>query len=938
MSQLKKLVHEIHRRSLWQVLGIYVVAGWLVLQAVDTLAGALNLPDWAPPFALFLLIIGLPIVLGTAFVQEGVGLRESTAPAEGEAAVDGEPRPGGRHHGLLTWRNALLAGVGAFALLGVATAGWLLFYGGAGSGVMKSSTVEWVESIAVLPFADMSPEGDQEYFSDGMTEEILDALAKVPGLRVAARTSSFQFKGQNPDVRDVGEKLGVEAVLEGSVRRSEQRLRITAQLVSAEDGFHLWSETYDRQLADIFAVQEEIARAIVEALRVQLPGGGSEPLVKEKTADLEAYNLYLRGRYVWNQRTKEGMEQAAEYFQQAVERDSTYAKAYSGLADAYTLLESYGYMPTAEALPRARAAAEAALRLDETLAEAHTSLAQTLMTDGDWEAAEREFLRAVELNPSYATAHHWYSILLASLGQTEEALREIRLAHELDPLSPIISYALATHLAIAGDDDAAIAQLEKTIELAPDFENSYGGLSAALFQMGQTNEALQVIQRGVERNPRSIRLNQTLAQRLYDAHDYEGAIAQYEKTIELAPDNADSHDRYSDLLMTLGRPDQAVREARRALELNPGSPSINRNLAWHLYNARDYEGAIAQFEATVELAPGDATTHANLSFVLSRLLHLDEAVRAARRAQELNPRSPWVNSNLAGRLFDAHEYDAALEQMERAIELAPDDASTRSSYAYLLARLGRHAEAVQEQRRALELDPRSPSHNRTLGNAMFFAYDYEGAIAQYEEALELASDDWGTYGIYSRVLSALGRTDEALRVIRSAYVRDTLSALLSGALAWRLRSARDYDAAIAQFEKTLTLKPNDGDANYGLALTYAEKGAYEEALRASQKAVELLDPADENALLGPAYVYARSGQRAKALELAEQMEERHVDPGWIGTVYAALGETDRAFERLDRASEEKAWSLVDLKQDPRFDPLRSDPRFAALLEKTGLEE
>ncbi len=221
---------------------------------------------------------------------------------------------------------------------------------------------------------------------------------------------------------------------------------------------------------------------------------------------------------------------------------------------------------------------------------------------------------------------------------------------------------------------------------------------------------------------------------------------------------------------------------------------------------------------------------------------------------------------------------------------------------------------------------------------MFFAYDYEGAIAQYEQAVELDPDDWGTYGSYSNYLSKLGRTNEALRVIRSAYVRDTLSALLSGALSWRLREARDYDGAIAQFEKTLALKPNDGDAYYGLALTYAEKGVYEEALRASQKAVELLDPGDDDALLGPAYVYARSGQRAKALELAEQMEERHVDPGWIGTIYAALGETDRAFEWLDRASEEKAWSQVDLKLDPRFDPLRSDPRFAALLKKTGLEE
>jgi adenylate cyclase len=269
-----------------------------------------------------------------------------------------------------------------------------------------------------------------------------------------------------------------------------------------------------------------------------------------------------------------------------------------------------------------------------------------------------------------------------------------------------------------------------------------------------------------------------------------------------------------------------------------------------------------------------------------------------------------------------------------------DRVTTRPvSQLFLAISASRYLEkTLRQSRRALELNPGSRWMTLNLAWHLFDARDYDAALEQFARAIELAPDDWSTYGSYSHVLSVLGRTDEALRTLRSAYARDTLSARLSAELAWRLRSARDYDGAIAQFENTLALKPNDGDAYYGLALTYAEKGVYEEALRASQKAVELLDPADDDALLGPAYVYARSGQRAKALELAEQMEERHVDPGWIGTVYAALGETDRAFEWLDRASEVKAWSLPHLKHDPRFDPLRSDPRFAALLKKTGLEE
>ncbi len=348
-----------------------------------------------------------------------------------------------------------------------------------------------VESIAVLPFADLSAERDQEYFSDGMTEELIDALAKIEGLRVAARTSSFQFKGQATDVRDVGRKLGVQTVLEGSVRKAGEQLRINAQLIDSHDGFHIWSEKYNRRLADVFAVQEEIARSIVDALAIRLPGGTTGTLVKKPTDDLEAHNLYLKGRHLWNHRDQASLEKSVEYFQQAIEHDPNFAHAYSGLADAYLLLGSYGMIERDEAYTKAKAAAENACELDDTLAEAHTSMGQVLRRERDWEGEEREYRRAIELNPNYATAHQWYATLLAALGRMDEAVREVRRAEELDPLSHAILVTVAVVLDLARDVDGALRQIKKALALEPDFTSAVAYSGWVYAQSGMFDEAFE---------------------------------------------------------------------------------------------------------------------------------------------------------------------------------------------------------------------------------------------------------------------------------------------------------------------------------------------------------------------------------------------------------------------------------------------------------------
>ena len=348
-------------------------------------------------------------------------------------------------------------------------------------------------SIAVLPFTDLSPERDHEYFSDGLAEEIINALAQVEELRVAARTSSFAFRDRSLDVREVGEALGVGTVLEGSVRRSGDRLRVTARLVDVEDGYGLWEESYEREMDDVFRVQDEIARSVVAALRGELTERDTTRLARPTTSDPEAYNLYLQGRYHWYRRTGEGFRQAIGFFERAVSRDPTYALAYVGLGDVYSLLGAYDYgvLPPSEAFPRAKDALGRALQLDPESAEARAALGNVLMNyDWDWRGAEREFRRAIELNPGYAPAHHWYALDLLVMGRREEALREVRRARELEPLSLVMSTGMARVLYFTRDHAAAEAEYRRALAMDSSFVTARLGLGLTLLQRGSPDAAL----------------------------------------------------------------------------------------------------------------------------------------------------------------------------------------------------------------------------------------------------------------------------------------------------------------------------------------------------------------------------------------------------------------------------------------------------------------
>ena len=347
-------------------------------------------------------------------------------------------------------------------------------------------------SIAVLPFTNMSTEPDQEYFCDGMAEEIINALTRLENLRVIARTSAFAFKGKQEDVREIGRKLDVENLLEGSVRKAGNRLRITAQLVRAADGSHLWSDRYDREMEDVFAIQDEISEAIVSKLKIRLAPSEETDPGKRHTDNIEVYNLYLKGRFHWSKRTPKEIEQAIEYFKQAIQKAPGYALAYSGLADCYSVLQNLNKLPAEVAYGQAEAMASKAIELDGSLSEAHASMGLIRMFwKWDMRGAIGEFERAIELNPSYASAHHWYAFTLGAMGRMSEAIERIRIAQELDPISPAVHAAAGLIYLVASEYDLAEEQCRLVLEMDQSYMMIAKVMAAVYEHRGMYDEAIE---------------------------------------------------------------------------------------------------------------------------------------------------------------------------------------------------------------------------------------------------------------------------------------------------------------------------------------------------------------------------------------------------------------------------------------------------------------
>ncbi len=400
-----------------------------------------------------------------------------------------------------TSRRRLLI-IGSAAALAVALTAALLFGIIGRGGVTGGDTPAKMASLAVLPFENIGGDTANAYFADGMTDELTNALAKIPAIRVAARSSAFSFKGKQVDVREVGRALDVNAVLGGTVRRAGDRLRVSAQLTGADDGIVRWSESYEREMRDVFTVQDDITRSIVSALRVKLsPDSRRAARPRQGNTDLQAYDLYLRGRYAWNKRTPAGLQESIKYFNEAIRRDPAYAVAYSGMADAYISLFDYEALPPEEANPRARQAAMRALELDSTLAEAHTSLAHVLLHEWKWDEAEARFKRALELDPDQAATYHWYALALTSVGKVDQAVAAMKRAKQLDPLSPRMNADMGMAYYGARQYDLAIQQEQNIIRLEPGFATAWWIMGMAHEQKGSLSEATAAYQEALKLRP-----------------------------------------------------------------------------------------------------------------------------------------------------------------------------------------------------------------------------------------------------------------------------------------------------------------------------------------------------------------------------------------------------------------------------------------------------
>ncbi len=352
------------------------------------------------------------------------------------------------------------------------------------------------KSIAVLPFVNMSADKDNEYFSDGITEELLNALTKIDGLNVTSRTSAFAFKNQSLDIREIGDKLGVSTILEGSVRKAGNKVRITAQLINTNDGYHVWSETYDRSLEDIFEIQDEISKKIAIKLREKLTRHQiQEPIVKSYTKNLDAYNEHLRGLHHWNKWSPSEIKDSIKHFEASMELDPEFPLPYASLSGCYAFLGATGYLRPEIAYPKAKKYAEQAITLDDNIAQSHNSIAMVkLFFEWDWEGAEKSFQRSLELNPSSADTYHAYHIFLAAMNRQDEMLRAIEKAHLLDPLSPYIGAALANVYLSLGRLDEAEEQFKKTLEQDPTFRGALNGLGWLEINRGNYEKALEIFQ------------------------------------------------------------------------------------------------------------------------------------------------------------------------------------------------------------------------------------------------------------------------------------------------------------------------------------------------------------------------------------------------------------------------------------------------------------
>ena len=488
---------ELKRRNVYKVAVAYAVVAWLVIQAASILLPTFDAPAWPMKVIVLLLVLGFPVALifSWAFEITPEGIVRET---EVEASKSIRHHTGRKIIALTIVLALIAASLFVFQVLRARPTSAPRETAGAPR-QSEAATVP-NKSIAVLPFDNLSRDPDNAYFCEGVQDEILTRLAKVADLKVISRTSTQHFKSTPDNLPEIAKKLGVMHIVEGSVQKAGNQVRVNVQLINAMNDAHLWADTFDRQLVDIFAVESEIAKTIAESLQAKLSGSEKTSIAQTPTANPEAYELYLKGRFFWNKRSGSDLRKAIDYFNQTIAKDPNYALAYVGLADSYMLLPNYGGMASSEALPPARAAVARALQLDDSLAEAHASLGLLDTLDLHLERALTDLKRAVQLNPNYATGHHWLGLGHLALAHFDEAIAEGKRAAELDPLSVIINADLTWIYQSAHRFDEAEKQAHKALEIDPRFFLAHYYLGGVRQAKGQLAEAISEFRQAFDLN------------------------------------------------------------------------------------------------------------------------------------------------------------------------------------------------------------------------------------------------------------------------------------------------------------------------------------------------------------------------------------------------------------------------------------------------------
>ena len=767
----------------------------------------------------------------------------------------------------------------------------------------------------------------------------------------------MRYKGATVDPFLAGRDLGVDYIVDGSLRRAGNRLRVTTQLLSISEGITRWVEQFDEESTDVLQLEDSISEQVAAALLPQLTGDEQRQVSKRGTDNSEAFEYYLRGRYYWNSYTESGFARALECYNNAIELDPEYALAYTGIADYYNWLGVFGIRPFAECSVAARKAASKAVDLDDTVAEAYSALGfATVCVDFDWAVAEGHLRRAIEINPNYATGHHWYGFHLLMIGRFEEGIKEILRARELDPLSPSIMQGLGWGYYMARRFEESITTYRNMLEAVPDF--SYGLITFAwtLRHAGDPEEAVRVAEKALDISSGGQMFVAGLGAAYAAAGHYDSARAALQRLDEMSTRSYVSPYHRALIHMLLGEHEQAISLLQEAYLIKD---------AWLVWL-----GVEPQWDALRGKPEFEELLEKTRNPNLGRNIIAGSQLRRPPRPKvtpKIDPVTAAVESPAsdtqstaneeARQLYTAGRYYAtrrsaegmrqAIERLERAVELDPDFALAHSELADCYALLNWYVEpppfgawerAKLSATRAVVADPELAEAHASLGFVkLHYDRDWDGAERELREAIQLKPTIQVAHRWYAYSLSAMGRHDEAVTEIERAREITPLSPVLATAMANVLFLAGRFDDAIEQCHKALALDPGGVAAHTILRWAYEKKGLYNDALAAFEQERSFAGDTPTTRAKR-AHVLAAVGRHDEARALLdtilEQRNQQWVTAYEIAIVYSLLGDRDNAFGWLSKAEREHAVGFTFVRVDPHLENLRSDPRFDDLLRGT----